>query len=165
MSVIAYAAGCITCKQQHKAVRQLHCCISQHAHKQLPARLQLHLSGCSCHQVHGAGSFGHFQASQYGVARGGTDAVAAVQGFVETRRSVTQLNHTVVSALIDAGVPAVGLSPCGSWQCSNRQLQDAAAGVAAVLAVLQHGMVPGEWQNATAAQVAMLPQRRGCRVN
>jgi isopentenyl phosphate kinase len=91
--------------------------------------------------VHGAGSFGHFQASQYGVARGGNDPAAAVQGFVETRRSVTQLNHAVVSALIDAGVPAVGLSPCGAWSCSGRQLQDAAAGIAAVQAALEHQLV------------------------
>jgi hypothetical protein len=92
-------------------------------------------------QVHGAGSYGHFQASQYGVARGGNDAAAAVQGFVETRRSVTQLNHAVVSALIDEGVPAVGLSPCGTWSCSGRQLQDAAAGIAAVQAALEHHLV------------------------
>jgi isopentenyl phosphate kinase len=95
-----------------------------------------------CHlQVHGAGSYGHFQASQYGVARGGNNPAAAVQGFVETRRSVTQLNHAVVSALIDAGVPAVGLSPVGTWSCSGRQLQDAAAGVASVQAALDHNLV------------------------
>jgi hypothetical protein len=92
-------------------------------------------------QVHGAGSFGHFQASQYGVARGGNDPAAAVQGFVETRRSVMQLNHAVVSALVDAGVPAVGLSPCGAWSCSGRQLQDASAGIAAVQAALEHNLV------------------------
>lgn len=100
-----------------------------------PSQMQRHL------QVHGAGSFGHFQASQYGVARGGHDPAAAVRGFVETRRSVTQLNHAVVSALVDAGVPAVGLSPCGTWSCSGRQLQDASPGIAAVQAALQHGLV------------------------
>ncbi len=104
--------------------------------------------------VHGAGSFGHHTASQYGIARGGVastscctagDADVAPQarrGFALTRASVTRLNGHVVAALLEKGVPAVGLSPCGAWTCSGRQLQEAAAGVAAVEAVLQAGLVP-----------------------
>uniref|UniRef100_A0A383VWQ2 Isopentenyl phosphate kinase n=1 Tax=Tetradesmus obliquus TaxID=3088 RepID=A0A383VWQ2_TETOB len=117
---------------KEEVLRQVCSSIKQH-HSTAPGGIVL---------VHGAGSFGHFQASQYGVARGGHDPAAAVQGFVETRRSVTQLNHAVVSALVDAGVPAVGLSPCGTWSCSGRQLQDASPGIAAVQAALQHGLVP-----------------------
>eukprot|EP00775_Hariotina_reticulata_P009902 gene9902-10059_t len=67
-----------------------------------------------------------------------------MEGFVRTRRSVTKLNQLVVSALIDAGVPAVGLSPCGTWTTDNRQLhqEDCAAGISAVNALLQAGFVP-----------------------
>lgn len=82
------------------------------------------------------------QASQYQVAQGGRDQQSAVEGFTLTRQSVTQLNHHVVSALIAAGVPAVGLSPCGVWTTASRQPQQTGAGIAAVQAVLQQGMVP-----------------------
>jgi hypothetical protein len=63
--------------------------------------------------VHGAGSFGHFEASQYGITKPHTPQHTLLEGFAKTRRSVTRLNQLVVSALVDAGVPAVGLSPCG----------------------------------------------------
>lgn len=63
--------------------------------------------------VHGAGSFGHFEASQYRVTKPDTPQETLREGFAKTRRSVTRLNHLVVSALIDAGLPSVGLSPYG----------------------------------------------------
>ena len=75
--------------------------------------------------VHGAGSFGHFQAKEHGVAGGGVlegiacedgDATARLRaGVAKTRNSVQKLNAAVVSALIHAGVHAVGLSPFASW--------------------------------------------------
>jgi len=37
------------------------------------------------------------------------------EGFVQTRLSVTRLNHIFVEALVEAGVPAVGVSPCALW--------------------------------------------------
>lgn len=41
---------------------------------------------------------------------------------VRFRASVTKLNHLVVEALLEAGVPAVGVSPCGFWTTSDRQV-------------------------------------------
>ncbi|KAF8399543.1 hypothetical protein HHK36_015410 [Tetracentron sinense] len=49
--------------------------------------------------VHGAGSFGHFQASRSGVHRGGLNLPLVKAGFVATRISVTSLNLEVVRAL------------------------------------------------------------------
>lgn len=72
--------------------------------------------------VHGAGSFGHFEASQYGITKPNTPQQTLLEGFAKTRRSVTRLNHLVVSALIDAGIPAVGVSPFGSCYCHNGAL-------------------------------------------
>jgi isopentenyl phosphate kinase len=72
--------------------------------------------------VHGAGSFGHFEASQYGITKPDTPQHTLLEGFAKTRRSVTLLNHLVVSAMIDAGLPAVGLSPYGSCYCQNGAL-------------------------------------------
>lgn len=73
--------------------------------------------------MHGAGSFGHFEASQYGITKPDTPQHTLLEGFARTRRSVTRLNHLVVSALIDAGIPAVGLSPFGSCFSIQGQLQ------------------------------------------
>ncbi|KAK9823957.1 hypothetical protein WJX72_006647 [[Myrmecia] bisecta] len=90
--------------------------------------------------VHGAGSFGHFQASKAKVAHGGWDGEVVRQGFVNTRLSVTKLNHLVVSALAAEGIPAVALSPAGSWITANRQVVE--DGVAAVRSLLHAGLVP-----------------------
>ncbi|CAM8942187.1 unnamed protein product [Rhodiola kirilowii] len=73
--------------------------------------------------VHGAGSFGHFQASQSGVHRGGMDQPLVKAGFVATRISVTTLNLEIVRALATEGIPSVGMSPfsCG-WSTCKRNL-------------------------------------------
>ena len=76
--------------------------------------------------VHGAGSFGHQHAKAHGVARGGAGALHELApeddvnrrlrlGFAKTRNAVCRLNSLVVSALVDAGVNAVGVSPFGAW--------------------------------------------------
>lgn len=91
--------------------------------------------------VHGAGSFGHQAAAAAGVAGGGIYQSAAVrQGFAATRASVTKLNQLVVAALVDAGVPAVGVSPCPAW--TTRQRQVATDGCGGVAALLSAGLVP-----------------------
>jgi len=70
--------------------------------------------------VHGAGSFGHFQAKQYSVAQG-TDSVSGRddqngisaflrEGFAKTRLSVTTLNHHILTTMLTKGVPCVGVS-------------------------------------------------------
>ena len=70
--------------------------------------------------VHGAGSFGHFQAAQYGVNGGSLHPEkegreATLKGFALTRASVTKLNHHLVSELLKAEIPAVGISPFPVW--------------------------------------------------
>ena len=60
--------------------------------------------------VHGAGSYGHFQARQFAIKQGGYNDTWA-EGFAATRLSVTRLNHYVVSACVEAKLPAVGMSP------------------------------------------------------
>ena len=75
--------------------------------------------------VHGAGSFGHFEAKKYGL-RGQTSEATArrfdssdwnerkvrMNGLAKTRISVQKLNRLVVSALVEEGINAVGISPC-----------------------------------------------------
>jgi hypothetical protein len=63
--------------------------------------------------LHGAGSYGHFEASQYGITKPDTPQPVLLEGFAKTRAAVTRLNQLVVNQLIEAGLPAVGLSPFG----------------------------------------------------
>jgi len=72
--------------------------------------------------VHGAGSFGHHQASEAKVAAGGLHAASVRRGFVVTRLSVMKLHNHVLDALVSAGVEAVGVSPMGKWQPCRRQM-------------------------------------------
>jgi hypothetical protein len=91
--------------------------------------------------VHGAGSFGHFQAKQYGVALGGLDLTSVKEGFALTRcvtglvvscnhlyvpdkldmsrLSVTKLNHLVVTALTHGTVFHWWASDRPGQSCSN----------------------------------------------
>ena len=118
-----------------------------------------------CAIVHGAGSFGHFEARQYGVKHGwtgggeesggtgsgtgsgtggGIDHSVLNRGVALTRAAVVSLNGLVVGALVKAGIPAVGLSP---WTIAETVAgvlggTSGAAVVAAVDRALGLGMVP-----------------------
>ncbi|KAL4574298.1 hypothetical protein LXL04_021127 [Taraxacum kok-saghyz] len=91
--------------------------------------------------IHGAGSFGHFQASKSGVHRGGLNQPLVKAGFVATRISVTSLNLEIVRALAREGIPSVAMSPfsCG-W--STRERNIASADVSTVFEALDSGFVP-----------------------
>jgi len=91
--------------------------------------------------VHGAGSFGHFQASRSGVHKGGLHSTLVKAGFVATRISVTSLNQEIVRALAREGIPSVGMSPftCG-WSTSQRKI--ASANASQIIQSLHTGFVP-----------------------
>ncbi|KAI6686387.1 hypothetical protein NL676_032300 [Syzygium grande] len=91
--------------------------------------------------VHGAGSFGHFQASQSGVHKGGLKRPIVKAGFVATRISVSTLNLEVVRALAREGLPSIGISPfsCG-W--STREKNIASADLSTVAKALDSGFIP-----------------------
>ncbi len=59
--------------------------------------------------VHGAGSCGHPEARRYRLDQG--VVVGQSEGIAITHRVVSTLNTEVVSALRDAGVPALGIHP------------------------------------------------------
>ncbi|XP_070565589.1 uncharacterized protein [Ptychodera flava] len=71
------------------------------------AQIIAQLNG-KCVVVHGAGSFGHFQAREYGVSNGfhGStvhEAARVKMGFCQTRTSVTMA--------------------CGSWRTANKEVE------------------------------------------
>ncbi|XP_029429599.1 isopentenyl phosphate kinase-like [Rhinatrema bivittatum] len=104
----------------------------------------LHSQGQRCILVHGAGSFGHFQAKEYNLSKGDTNGAVNAdhlrRGLCLTRLSVTKLNHLVIEELVNHGIPAVGISPFGAWKTASRQVTR--ADVAAVCEALQAGYVP-----------------------
>ncbi|XP_010938803.1 isopentenyl phosphate kinase isoform X2 [Elaeis guineensis] len=91
--------------------------------------------------VHGAGSFGHFQASRSGVHKGGLNLPLVKAGFVATRISVTSLNLEIVRGLAREGIPSVGISPfaCG-WSTCQKNI--ASADASQIIKALKAGFVP-----------------------
>jgi len=104
--------------------------------------------------VHGAGSFGHFQAKQYSVSSGTLSESGCPrspnqklsaflrEGFAKTRLSVTQLNHHIMTTMIQKGIPAVGVSPFPTMTTFNRQLQEEEKISESIQAALDLGLVP-----------------------
>lgn len=91
--------------------------------------------------VHGAGSFGHFQASKSGVHKGGLSRSLVKAGFVATRISVTSLNLEIVRALAREGIPSIGMSPfsCG-WSTCQRNMTE--ADISTVIKAIDTGFIP-----------------------
>ncbi|KAL6499257.1 hypothetical protein OROHE_026134 [Orobanche hederae] len=108
--------------------------------------------------VHGAGSFGHFQASKSGVHKGGLSRPLVKSGFVATRISVTSLNLKIVRALAKEGIPSVGLSPfsCG-W--STRERNISVADTSTVEEAIDAGFIP-----AVLHGDAVLDSLQGCTI-
>ncbi|EYU28816.1 hypothetical protein ABFS82_12G096300 [Erythranthe guttata] len=102
---------------------------------------QLQLKSKKFVVVHGAGSFGHFQASKSGVHKGGLNKSLVKSGFVATRISVTSLNLEIVRALAKEGIPSIGMSPfsCG-WSTCQRNLST--ADISTVVKALDTGFIP-----------------------
>ncbi|KAG2438866.1 hypothetical protein HYH02_010664 [Chlamydomonas schloesseri] len=73
--------------------------------------------------VHGAGSFGHFPASEYGVVRGPISDPGVRRGFTLSRASVTKLNGLVVGALVAgrrwSGGRVVGCRGARCWAIAS----------------------------------------------
>ncbi len=88
---------------------------------------------------HGAGSFGHEVARRYGTHEGAVRP-DSWQGFVEVADAVAALNHLVMGALRQAGVPAVRFQPSASTRTRGEQLMYFET--FPIKEVLRHGLVP-----------------------
>lgn len=67
---------------------------------------------------HGSGSFGHMPAKKYGT-RQGVDSAEGWRGFTEVWYQAARLNHIVMDALREAGLPAVAFPASGAVTASN----------------------------------------------
>ena len=92
--------------------------------------------------LHGAGSFGHFQARQYGLKHGATHPGYAPIGFALTRSSVTRLNSLVLSSLLQCGLPAVSLAAFPRWRKRHNVMGSGAALCADVARAWRAGLLP-----------------------
>ncbi|XP_078442653.1 amino acid kinase family protein isoform X2 [Wolffia australiana] len=107
--------------------------------------------------VHGAGSFGHFQASKSGVHKGHLHLPIVKAGFVATRISVTSLCLAIVRALAREGMPAIGMPPFASgWETTDRNV--ASAHLLPITRALESGLIPVLHGD------AVLDNIRGCTI-
>ena len=85
--------------------------------------------------VHGAGSFGHVYAKQYGLDKGFHE-----EGFLKTHDSVRELNEMIVQTLRKEGIPAVPLNPLSFSLCDDGRLTFLYTDQ--ISEMLKHGLVP-----------------------
>ena len=71
---------------------------------------------------HGSGSFGHVVASRYGT-RDGVKSSQDWRGYAETCCVAAELNHFVVTALREAGIPILPVQPSASASCRDGELR------------------------------------------
>jgi isopentenyl phosphate kinase len=88
---------------------------------------------------HGSGSFGHEAASQVGT-RTGVSGKKAWRGFAEVWYQASTLNHLVVKAMRNAGLPGVTLSPLSAVTARDGQV--ISWDLAPLEAALENGLLP-----------------------
>jgi isopentenyl phosphate kinase len=89
--------------------------------------------------VHGAGSFGHVLAHDHHLAEG-KEAGGGAEAIAKVSLDVRELNAMVVSALIEAGIPAVSIPPGACFMMSQGRLRPPDMSI--IRAYLQLGIVP-----------------------
>jgi isopentenyl phosphate kinase len=70
---------------------------------------------------HGSGSFGHVAAKKHGT-RNGVQTKEQWMGFAEVRLQAAELNRHVVTALFEAGIPALPFPPSASMISKDRKV-------------------------------------------
>ena len=88
---------------------------------------------------HGSGSFGHQAAAPHGT-RDGVRTPQQWRGYAEVAAAAARLNRLLSDALLEAGVPVLGLQPSASARCRDGVLLHLET--APVLNALAHGLVP-----------------------
>ena len=89
--------------------------------------------------IHGAGSFGHPVAKKYNISDG-LKTQDQLVGFSETHQSMTRLNQIIVDTLLEAGVPAFGISASSMLVTKGKRLIDIDLSI--VKKCLELGLIP-----------------------
>jgi isopentenyl phosphate kinase len=88
---------------------------------------------------HGSGSFGHWEANQYGT-RAGVTSPQEWYGFTMVSAAALRLNRIVVSTFVAAGVPMISLQPSASAVARDGTI--ATFDLRSIRQALAHGLVP-----------------------
>ncbi len=88
---------------------------------------------------HGSGSFGHAVANQYQTQAGGTDQTYW-QGFAEVWSAARALNHMVINALTQTGVPVMAFPPSAGIITHHQKIESWDIGP--IQLALSHGLCP-----------------------
>ncbi len=88
---------------------------------------------------HGSGSFGHVPAKKFNT-RLGVITAHEWQGFIEVWREASELNRYVVSALLDAGLPAISFPPSSSVIAADGYI--VSWDITPIISALRVGLLP-----------------------
>jgi isopentenyl phosphate kinase len=88
---------------------------------------------------HGSGSFGHLYGQRYGT-RSGVQTPEQWYGFAATGDAAARLNRIVVTALLEAGIPAWSIQPSVALRCVDGRI--CAGPEATVAQALAQGLTP-----------------------
>ncbi len=88
---------------------------------------------------HGSGSFGHWEASQYGT-RNGVRTTEGWHGFARVSAAALELNRLVTRSFSEAGVPVLSLQPSASVRARGGIITSLA--LEPIQQALDHGLVP-----------------------
>lgn len=120
----------IECTPRHKVIRRL----AREIVTGLEKRPQMNLL-----IGHGAGSFGHIQATRYNT-RAGVHSACDWRGFAMVAAAVAELNGIVRTELLSAGVPIFNVHPSASARCQDGKLIKLA--VEPIKRAIDNGLTP-----------------------
>lgn len=135
--VVKFGGSALTKKDQFETLNQVLLAeTSRHIKEAIDQSVSIVL-------IHGAGSYGHFQANQYQLRTGGTSD-GWLEGLAKTRESVLKLNGLVMQSLIKEKITAVALSLFpGTELDSQKQVKSSSKSVLENVAQLvQFGFLP-----------------------
>jgi isopentenyl phosphate kinase len=89
--------------------------------------------------VHGAGSFGHPVAKKYAISSG-LKSPDQLVGFSETHQAMTRLNQIIVDTLLEAGLPAFGVSASSMLVTRDKRL--AKLDLSIIKKLIDTGLIP-----------------------
>jgi len=109
--------------------------------------------------IHGAGSFGHFQAKEFKIADGNKNSLGSFNtlGFSKTQASVRKLHNIVTQVCLEEGLPVSPVSPFPSWKTMNGN-EVAKSNILEIKELLKLGFIPilhGD---------AVLDETQGCSI-
>jgi isopentenyl phosphate kinase len=114
MKLLKLGGSVVTKKDERLTINTEHIRrLTQEIKKTLPQKIVI---------IHGGGSFGHPIAKEYKINEGYSSQHQLI-GFSKTHQAMVSLNSKIVNKLIDAGIPAFGVSPSSYIITENSRIK------------------------------------------